>query len=165
MKAVTRLLSGSDILATDRLALRKWPNMCRISEVCTSSCDPTEVEPSQAARLNNCGMNIRNSISMKWSTILLVTVKPKFQITIPAKLRKGIDLHGGDLMEANLIAEGIVIRPMVVVNRNRVADRIAATFAATVPSSEDVGRSEELFTEYAIAEVAASRRGRLEPEE
>ena len=30
----------------------------------------------------------------------LVTVKPKFQVTIPAKLRRGINLREGDVMEA-----------------------------------------------------------------
>ena len=35
-KALTRLSSDSDILATERVALRMWPNMCEISEVCTA---------------------------------------------------------------------------------------------------------------------------------
>ncbi len=90
----------------------------------------------------------------------MVTVKPNFQITIPAELRKGIDLHEGDLMEATLIADGILFRPMDVVNRNSVEDRFVANFAAMVPSSEDVGCSEEEIMEDAIAEVAASRRDR-----
>ena len=90
----------------------------------------------------------------------LFTVKPKFQITIPAKLRKGIDLHEGDLMEAPVVADGILFRPMDVVGRESVADRSAASFAATQPSSEDARRSEEEIMEDAIAEVAASRRDR-----
>ena len=94
----------------------------------------------------------------------LVTVKPKFQITIPAKLRKGIDLHEGDLMEATVVADGILFRPMDVVSRERTADRIAASFAATQPSSEDARRSEDEIMEDAIAEVAASRRARRDSE-
>ena len=94
----------------------------------------------------------------------LVTVKPKFQITIPAKLRKEIDLHQGDLMEATLVADTILFRPTDVANRNSVADRIAAGFVSMVRLSEDAGCSEEEIMEDAIADVAASRRDRHDPE-
>ncbi len=42
----------------------------------------------------------------------LVTVKPKFQVTIPAKLRRGINLREGDVMEAIVMGDGILFRPM-----------------------------------------------------
>ena len=45
-------------------------------------------------------------------------------------------------------------------DRHVTADRIAATFAATAPSSEDVGRSEAEIMEDTIADIAASRRER-----
>ena len=86
-----------------------------------------------------------------------VTVKPKFQVTIPAKLRRGIDLHEGDIMEATLVGDGILFRPKEVVDRNAAADRIAASFAAGQPSSRDVGRSEDEIMRDSMAEVATSR--------
>ena len=89
----------------------------------------------------------------------LVTVKPKFQVTIPARLRKDINLHEGDVMEATIVGDGILLRPMDVVDRNAAADRIAAAFAATVPS-EAAGRSEAEIMEDTIADIAASRRER-----
>ena len=49
----------------------------------------------------------------------LVTVKSKFQVTIPARLRKGIDLREGDIMEATLVGDGILFRPKQVVDRGR----------------------------------------------
>ena len=70
----------------------------------------------------------------------LVTVKSKFQVTIPARLRKGIDLREGDIMEATLVGDGILFRPKQVVDRDAAADRIAATIAATKSSSQDLGR-------------------------
>ena len=90
----------------------------------------------------------------------LVTVKPKFQVTIPARLRKDIDLHEGDVMQATVVGDGILLRPMDVVDRNAAADRIAATFAAAKPSSEDVDRSEAEIMEDSIADIADSRRER-----
>ncbi len=95
----------------------------------------------------------------------LVTVKPKFQVTIPAKLRRGINLREGDLMEVTVVGDGILLRPMGVVDRNSAAARIAAKFAAMEISSEDAGRSEDEIMEDTIADIAASRRERRKREE
>ncbi len=89
-----------------------------------------------------------------------VTVKPKFQVTIPAGLRKDIDLREGDLMEATLVGDGILLRPKEVVDRKAAADRIAATLAAARPSSRDRGRTEDEIMEETVAERSASRRER-----
>ena len=89
-----------------------------------------------------------------------VTVKPKFQVTIPAKLRRGIDLREGDIMEATLVGDGILFRPKEVVDRDAAANRLAAKFAAVRPSPEDLGRSEDEIMKDSIAEISTSRRER-----
>ncbi len=89
-----------------------------------------------------------------------VTVRPKFQVTIPAGLRKDIGLREGDIMEATLVGNGILFRPKEVVDRDVVAQRIAARFAATQPSPADLGRSEDEIMRDSIAEIAGSRRDR-----
>ena len=58
----------------------------------------------------------------------LVTVKPKFQVIIPAKLRRRVNLREGDLMEVTVVGDGILFRPMEVVDRDAAADRIAVRF-------------------------------------
>ena len=88
------------------------------------------------------------------------SVKPKFQVTIPATLRRGIDLREGDIMEATLVGDGILFRPKEVVDRDAAANRIAAKFATARPSPEDVGRSEDEIMSDSIAEIATSRRER-----
>ena len=90
----------------------------------------------------------------------LVTVKPKFQVTIPAKLRKGINLQEGDIMEAIRVNDGILLRVKQVVDRNVIADRIASTFAEVHVPPEDIGRSEDDVMQDTIAEISASRRER-----
>ena len=90
----------------------------------------------------------------------LVTVKPKFQVTIPAKLRKGLDLREGDLMEATLVGDGILLRPKEVVDRNAAADRIASILARVEPSPDDAGRSEDEIVGDIIADIAEARRAR-----
>ena len=93
-----------------------------------------------------------------------VTVKPKFQVTIPAKLRRDIDLHEGDIMEATITGKGILLRPMDVVDRNAAADRIAANFAAAGVSSEDSGYSEQEIMNDVIADITDARRERRDHE-
>ncbi len=90
----------------------------------------------------------------------LVTVKLKFQVTIPAKLRKGINLQEGDIMEAIRVDDGILLRVKQVVDRNVIADRIASTFAEVHVQPEDIGRSEDKVMQDTIAEISASRRER-----
>ena len=90
----------------------------------------------------------------------LVTVKPKFQVTIPARLRKDIDLREGDLMEATLLGDGILLRPKDLVDRNAAADRIAAALAAVRPSSGDCGLTEDEIMKDTVEEISASRRER-----
>ena len=58
-------------------------------------------------------------------------------------MRKGIHLREGDILEATVVGDGILFRPMDVVDRNTAADRIAAYFSAAEPSSVDIGRTED----------------------
>ena len=94
----------------------------------------------------------------------LVTVKPKFQVTIPATLRDRIDLHEGDLMEATIVEDGILLRPKEVVDRKAVADRIESILRDTKPSSEDAGRSEDEIMEDTVADIAEARKQRRKPD-
>jgi len=90
----------------------------------------------------------------------LVTVKPRFQVTIPARLRKGIDLREGDIMEATLVGDGILLRPKQVVDREAAAGRIGAALVAAEPPAGDAGRSEDEIMNDTIADIASSRRER-----
>ena len=91
---------------------------------------------------------------------MLVTVKSKFQVTIPAKLRERVDLHEGDLMEASVVEDGILFSPKAVVDRNAAADRLDEIFARSKPLPEDVGRSEEEIMEDIIKDIAEARKER-----
>ncbi len=89
-----------------------------------------------------------------------VKVRPKFQVTIPAKLRKDINLQEGDIMEAVRVNDGILLRVKQVVDRNIVADRVALMLAEAYVSPEIAGCSEDKVMQDTIAEIAASRRER-----
>ena len=88
----------------------------------------------------------------------LVTVKPKFQVTIPARLRRELGLREGDIMEATVVGDGILLRAKKVVDRDMAADRVASIFARVEPPPEDAGRSEDDVMDDIVADIAAARR-------
>lgn len=90
----------------------------------------------------------------------LITVKDKFQVTIPAKLRERVGVRVGDLMEATVHEGGILLRPKAVVDRDVVADQLERVLRAAPVALEDEGKAEEVIIEDAIADVAAARRRR-----
>lgn len=89
----------------------------------------------------------------------LIMVKDKFQVTLPAKLRKRMGVRVGDLMEATVVDDGILLRPKAVVDRGAVADELERVLGAAV-APYDAGKSEEAILEESIAQVAAARRYR-----
>ena len=90
----------------------------------------------------------------------LVTVKPKFQVTIPAKLRKSLDLREGDVLEASVVAGGILLRPKEVVDRDAGTRQVAAVLTRLEPPPGDAGRSEDDVMEDIVADIAAAREER-----
>jgi AbrB family looped-hinge helix DNA binding protein len=71
----------------------------------------------------------------------LVTIKDKFQVTIPAKLRERIGVRSGDLMEATVEGDGILLRPKAVVDRAAVADQLEQILADTPADSRRPGQA------------------------
>jgi AbrB family looped-hinge helix DNA binding protein len=94
------------------------------------------------------------------SAVALVTIKDKFQVTLPAKLRARIGVRVGDLMDATVHEDGILLRPKAVVDRSAVADDLARMLRETVVAPDDRGRPEGAILADAIADVAAARRRR-----
>ena len=55
----------------------------------------------------------------------LVKVKEKYQVTLPAEVRKKADLAVGDILEAKVQGRKITLAPTVVVNREFIEKRLA----------------------------------------
>lgn len=87
----------------------------------------------------------------------VVTVKDKFQVTIPAKLRERVPLRVGDRLEATVHGGGILLRPKGIVDRDAAADELAALLRDAPAAPEDEGKPEPVIIEEAIAAVAAAR--------
>lgn len=95
----------------------------------------------------------------------LVTVKEKFQVTIPTKVRDQIAVHVGDVLEATVQEGAIVLRPKAVIDRAALADHLQALLARTPAAPGDAGKSEQQVLDEIIAEIDAARteRRRREP--
>jgi AbrB family looped-hinge helix DNA binding protein len=77
----------------------------------------------------------------------LVKVKEKFQITLPAELRQALHLAVGDMLEATIEQDKIVLTPKAVVDRTAAWDRVIAVLdrvhAKLPPSDKDPKEEEE----------------------
>lgn len=89
----------------------------------------------------------------------LVKVKEKFQVTIPAVIRRRLALKVGDVLEAELEGDRIVLKPKLVLDRSRALERLLSALregregAETVPDEEVI---EDALR--AIEEVRRDRR-------
>ena len=77
----------------------------------------------------------------------LVRVKEKFQVTIPTELREALHLTVGDILEATIEHETIVLKPKSVVDRreawNGVIEVIDRVHATQRPTTKDPKEEEE----------------------
>jgi AbrB family looped-hinge helix DNA binding protein len=84
-------------------------------------------------------------------TLPLVKIKEKFQITLPAELREVLHLAVGDLLEATIQDNVIVLKPKIVVDReqawDRVIDVLDRVHAKLPPSDKDPKEEEEAIAQ------------------
>lgn len=95
----------------------------------------------------------------------LVTVKTKFQVTIPQELREELGLAEGDLLEAKVENGRIILTPKELVDRHEavkrwqaVAERVAKQLQAEGKTQEDLERLINEEVEAVRAERHARRR-------
>lgn len=73
----------------------------------------------------------------------LVTVKTKFQVTIPQELRDELGLAEGDLLEAKIENGRIVLTPKELVDRSEAVERWRAVAAEARKRWKAEGKTEE----------------------
>jgi AbrB family looped-hinge helix DNA binding protein len=80
-------------------------------------------------------------------TLPLVKVKEKFQVTIPTELREALHLTVGDLLEATIQGQTIVLKPKDVVDRAQARQQLIEVMervhAKLPPSTQDPKAEEE----------------------
>jgi AbrB family looped-hinge helix DNA binding protein len=85
----------------------------------------------------------------------LTKVGPKFQVTIPKKIREAVGLSVGDIVETTVSRDGIVLRRKAVVDRPDLTKRFEAAERAVKE-----GRVLGPFTTASAAMRALKHRAR-----
>ena len=87
----------------------------------------------------------------------LVKVKEKFQITLPAELREALHLAVGDLLEATIRDNVIVLKPKVVIDRAQAWAKIEHAMASVKDLTANPQQSPQ-EQEEEIAEIIKEYR-------
>ena len=82
----------------------------------------------------------------------LLKLRRAAQITLPAELRKQFHLAEGDYLEAEAVKEGILLRPVSIIEREHARKRLLAVMdrvhAKMPPSTTDpIGEEQEIARE------------------
>lgn len=88
----------------------------------------------------------------------LMRVRRAAQLTLPTDVRKALNLKEGDYLEARIVKDGVLLKPVAVVERKRAWQRIRKAMARVRDrqpnSDEDLKAAEEAIAK----EVKAFRR-------
>lgn len=87
----------------------------------------------------------------------LVKIKEKFQVTIPASIRKAADLDIGDFLEAEIREDGILLIPKTITDRKSLLKKFRAAYSKPVPDKAFAGKSDEALMAIADKAVKETR--------
>jgi AbrB family looped-hinge helix DNA binding protein len=120
---------------------------------------------TQAKTLVNTGQTHQTERSVTFTpmnhqgvfALPLVKVKEKFQITLPAELREVLHLAVGDLLEATIEDNVIVLKPKVVVDREQAWAKMEHAMASVEDRAPNPQQSPQAQEEE-IAEIIKEYR-------
>jgi AbrB family looped-hinge helix DNA binding protein len=87
----------------------------------------------------------------------LVKVKDKFQVTIPASIRKAVELDIGDLLEAEVRENGILLIPKTIMDRKALVKKFKTVFSKGVSDNAFAKKNDEALMKIAIKEIKETR--------
>lgn len=91
----------------------------------------------------------------------LITIKEDFQVTIPEDIRRELNLKVGDVLEAEVKGDKIVLKPRSTINRSKAIERIFSLLEKNWERNKDVPEEEVLRdVQEAIKEVRERKRQR-----
>jgi AbrB family looped-hinge helix DNA binding protein len=88
----------------------------------------------------------------------LVRVLRRGQITLPAAVRQKLKLAQGDYLQAEVVDNGVLLRPVSDVERRQALKRMFAAKARVRPTPEQARKSPEQQEREIFEEVRAMRR-------
>jgi AbrB family looped-hinge helix DNA binding protein len=97
------------------------------------------------------------------TTLPLVKVKEKFQVTIPTELRGALDLAVGDILEATIEHDAIVLKPKVVVDRKQAWDQVIEVMERVHAKQKPSTKSPREAEEEIARDIKAFRKQHARP--
>lgn len=86
----------------------------------------------------------------------LLKVRRFAQLTLPAHLRKKFNLTEGDYVEAEAVEEGIILRPVTVVSKEKAWERIFKAMGSV--HTRKFGKKQRPLGEEEIADIVKASR-------
>ena len=84
----------------------------------------------------------------------LVKIKEKYQVTIPSSIRKKLPLKVGDVLEAELEDDAIILKPQVVMDKAKALKRLFAV----LKKKRTVSAHDEEVIQDALSAIEEVRR-------
>lgn len=88
----------------------------------------------------------------------LVKVRRAAQITLPAEMRDALHVREGDYLEAELVAGGVLLRPVSIVSREQAWRDIGDIVASVQPLPEQAAKPLEEQEREILEVVNEARR-------
>ena len=88
----------------------------------------------------------------------LMRVRWMAQLTLPAEVRRALNIQEGDFLEATIVKEGVLLKPVAMVERERAWQRIADLKSRVRDLKPDQSKG-DTETEEEIAEMVKESRG------
>jgi AbrB family looped-hinge helix DNA binding protein len=89
---------------------------------------------------------------------MLMRIRSAAQLTLPAEVRKALNVKEGDYLEASIAAGGVLLKPVAVVERERAWSRVVKATAKV--KDRKPKRKGSLAGERAIARAVKALRRR-----
>ena len=90
---------------------------------------------------------------------MLMRIRNAAQLTLPAELRKALNVKEGDYLEACLVEGGVLLKPVAVVERERAWARVVKA-TGKVKDTKPSGRSAAAEEKSIACTVKAERKRR-----
>jgi AbrB family looped-hinge helix DNA binding protein len=90
----------------------------------------------------------------------LVRVRRMAQVTLPAEVRRALNVKEGDYLTAEIVGEGVLLRPVAVVERERAWEGIRSAVSQVHDLGARHGEDSRSEEEEIAAAVKAHRRAK-----
>jgi AbrB family looped-hinge helix DNA binding protein len=88
----------------------------------------------------------------------LMRVRRMAQLTLPAEIRRALNVQEGDYLEAQVVKDGVLLKPVAVVERKRAWQRIEEITSRVRDLAPDPSKSNEEEEEEIAESIKEFRR-------